>query len=54
MSEAAVLLGVHRHTIRSAIAKGTLAAVKLGDTIRIPIVELGNLPPVIEADDADH
>jgi excisionase family DNA binding protein len=46
VSEAAKLLACHHHTIRAAIARGDLTAVRLGETLRIPISALRALPVV--------
>jgi excisionase family DNA binding protein len=45
-AEAAVLLGVSARTIARMVERGELPAVRVGRTIRIPIVALRRLPRV--------
>jgi excisionase family DNA binding protein len=51
VSEAAKLLSVHHKTVRAAIQRGDLTAVRLGDTLRIPIAALRALP-LVEAEES--
>jgi excisionase family DNA binding protein len=46
VAEAAVLLGVHRHTIYNAIRAKELPARRLGGRYLIPIAALRDLPTV--------